>query len=144
MTDTHTVYFSLGSNLGDKEQNILTALKMMEEQVGDLARKSALLVTRPWGFDSDNLFVNACACFESHHSPMEILRITQDIEQRMGRTRKTSGGQYHDRIIDIDILLYDDITLHTDELTIPHPHMNERDFVMIPLREILSPRTEPT
>lgn len=139
MTDKHTVYFSLGTNLGDKERNIQEALRMMEEQVGCLVRQSALHVTEPWGFHSDNSFINACACYETTLSPLQILTVTQDIERKMGRTSKSFEGQYHDRIIDIDILLYDDISLHTDELTIPHPLMQERDFVMKPLSEILPP-----
>lgn len=139
MTDKHTVYFSLGTNLGDKERNIQEALRMMEEQVGCLVRQSALHVTEPWGFHSDNSFINACACYETTLSPLQILTVTQDIERKMGRTSKSSDGQYHDRIIDIDILLYDDISLHNDELTIPHPLMQERDFVMKPLSEILPP-----
>lgn len=139
MTDKHTVYFSLGTNLGDKERNIQEALRMMEEQVGCLVRQSALHVTEPWGFHSDNSFINACACYETTLSPLQILTVTQDIERKMGRTSKSSEGQYHDRIIDIDILLYDDISLHNDELTIPHPLMQERDFVMKPLSEILPP-----
>lgn len=139
MTDKHTVYFSLGTNLGDKERNIQEALRMMEEQVGCLVRQSALHVTEPWGFHSDNSFINACACYETTLSPLQILTVTQDIERKMGRTSKSSEGQYHDRIIDIDILLYDDISLHNDELTIPHPLMQEREFVMKPLSEILPP-----
>lgn len=137
MTDKHTVYFSLGTNLGDKEKNIQEALGKIEEQIGSLVRQSALYVTEPWGFRSDNTFVNACACYKTTLSPLQILALTQEIERKMGRTRKSSDGQYHDRIIDIDILLYDDISLHTDELTIPHPLMQEREFVMKPLSEIL-------
>lgn len=138
MTNKHIVYFGLGSNLGDKEGNIRKALIMMEEQIGRLVRQSALLVTEPCGFESDNAFVNACACYETTLQPLEILRLTKEIEIQLGRTVKSSGGQYHDRSIDIDILLYDNLEMQTDELTIPHPLMHERDFVMIPLREILS------
>ena len=134
MTNKHIVYFGLGSNLGDKEGNIRKALIMMEEQIGRLVRQSALLVTEPWGFESDN----ACACYETTLQPLDILRLTKEIEIQLGRTVKSSGGQYHDRSIDIDILLYDNLKMQTDELTIPHPLMQERDFVMIPLREILS------
>lgn len=142
MTDTHIAYFSLGSNLGDKEHNIQEALRMMQEQIGCLLRQSALHVTEPWGYHSDNSFINACACYKTSLSPFQILTVTQDIERKMGRTCKSSRGQYHDRIIDIDILLYDNISLHTDELTIPHPLMQERDFVMKPLSEILPPHSD--
>lgn len=133
----HTVYFSLGSNLGDKKQNLSTAIKLMEEQIGVLVRQSAFLATEPWGFQSDNSFVNAAICMETELDPFEILERTQKIEREMGRTIKSTNDEYHDRIIDIDILLYDDLHVNTPELTIPHPLMEQRDFVMIPLREIL-------
>ena len=134
---SHTVYFSLGSNLGDKKQNLSTAIKLMEKQIGVLLRQSAFLETEPWGFQSDNSFVNAAICMETTLEPLEVLAETQKIEREMGRTIKSVNGEYHDRIIDIDILLYDDLHINTPQLTIPHPLMEERDFVMIPLREIL-------
>ena len=133
----HTVYFSLGSNLGDKKQNLSTAIKLMEEQIGVLVRQSAFLATEPWGFQSDNSFVNAAICMETELDPFEVLERTQKIEREMGRTIKSTNGEYHDRIIDIDILLYDDLKINTHRLTIPHPLMEQRDFVMIPLREIV-------
>ena len=134
---SHLVYFSLGSNLGDKKQNLSTAIKLMEKQIGVLLRQSAFLETEPWGFQSDNSFVNAAICMETTLEPLEVLAETQKIEREMGRTIKSVNGEYHDRIIDIDILLYDDLHINTPQLTIPHPLMEERDFVMIPLREIL-------
>ena len=134
---SHTVYFSLGSNLGDKKQNLSTAIELMEEQIGVLVRQSAFLATEPWGFQSDNSFVNAAICMETELDPFEVFERTQKIEREMGRTIKSTNGEYHDRIIDIDILLYDDLHINTPELTIPHPLMEQRDFVMIPLREIL-------
>ena len=133
----HTVYFSLGSNLGDKKQNLSTAIKLMEEQIGVLLRQSAFLETEPWGFLSDNSFVNAAICMETKLEPLEVLAETQKIEREMGRTHKSVNREYHDRIIDIDILLYDDLHINTPQLTIPHPLMEERDFVMIPLKEIM-------
>ena len=133
----HIVYFSLGSNLGDKEGNIREAINRIGELIGEVDRQSALLITEPWGFESDNSFVNAAVRCITTLSPFEILHLTQDIERAMGRTVKSSDGQYHDRIIDIDILMYDDIHITTPELTLPHPLMKERDFVMIPLSEIL-------
>ena len=133
----HLVYFSLGSNLGDKKQNLSTAIKLMEEQIGVLVRQSAFLATEPWGFQSDNSFVNAAICMETELDPFEVLSKTQEIERELGRTMKSVNREYHDRIIDIDILLYDDLHVNTPELTIPHPLMEQRDFVMIPLTEIL-------
>ena len=133
----HKVYFSLGSNLGDKEGNIREAIKRIGESIGEVDRQSTLLATEPWGFESDNTFVNAAIRCTTSLSPFEILNITQDIERAMGRTHKSVDGQYHDRIIDIDILIYDDLHITTPQLTLPHPLMKERDFVMIPLKEIL-------
>ena len=133
----HKVYFSLGSNLGDKEGNIREAIRRIGELIGEVDRQSTLLATEPWGFESDNTFVNAAIRCTTSLSPFEILNITQDIERAMGRTLKSVDGQYHDRIIDIDILIYDDLHITTPQLTLPHPLMKERDFVMIPLKEIL-------
>ena len=133
----HIVYFSLGSNLGDKAGNIREAINRIGELIGEVDRQSTLLITEPWGFESDNSFVNAAVRCITTLSPFEILHLTQDIERAMGRTVKSSDGQYHDRIIDIDILMYDDIHITTPELTLPHPLIKERDFVMIPLSEIL-------
>ena len=133
----HKVYFSLGSNLGDKAGNIREAINRIGELIGEVDRQSTLLITEPWGFESDNSFVNAAVRCITTLPPFEILHLTQDIERAMGRTVKSSDGQYHDRIIDIDILMYDDIHITTPELTLPHPLIKERDFVMIPLSEIL-------
>ena len=133
----HKVYFSLGSNLGDKEGNIREAISRIGELIGEVDRQSTLHATEPWGFESDNTFVNAAIRCTTSLSPFEILNITQNIERAMGRTLKSVDGQYHDRIIDIDILIYDDLHITTPQLTLPHPLMKERDFVMIPLKEIL-------
>ena len=133
----HKVYFSLGSNLGDKEGNIREAISRIGELIGEVDRQSTLLATEPWGFESDNTFVNAAIRCTTSLSPFEILNITQNIERAMGRTLKSVDGQYHDRIIDIDILIYDDLHITTPQLTLPHPLMKDRDFVMIPLKEIL-------
>ena len=102
-----------------------------------MTRESSLIETAPWGFYSPNKFINACVCCETSLNPRQILAATQNIEREMGRVGKSKNGEYHDRIIDIDILLYDDLTVDEPDLKIPHPHMKERDFVMGPLREIL-------
>ncbi len=133
----HHVYFSLGSNIGNRKRLIREAIAMLNERVGEVERQSSLMETEPWGFDSPNKFINACVCCVTTLSPRQLLAITQHIERELGRTQKTQDGQYHDRIIDIDILLYDDIHVNDPDLVIPHPHMRERAFVMEPLREIL-------
>ena len=131
------VYLGLGSNLGNKEQHITTAVKHIEQRVGKVRRLSSLLKTEPWGFTSPHSFVNAAVSIDTILSPHEVLEATQQIERDMGREQKSMNGEYHDRIIDIDILLYDDMEINEKDLTIPHPLMHQRDFVMIPLREII-------
>lgn len=133
----HTVYLGLGSNLGDRNHAIECAVRLIGERVGRVARVSSLIRTAPWGFESDNEFVNAAVCVETSLSPRDVLAVTQAIERDMGRAVKSRDGCYHDRTIDIDILIYDDIRVDEPDLKIPHPFMHERDFVMIPLREIM-------
>ncbi|MDR2843257.1 MAG: 2-amino-4-hydroxy-6-hydroxymethyldihydropteridine diphosphokinase [Candidatus Symbiothrix sp.] len=131
----HTVFLSLGSNLGDKNLNLSTAINRIAEKTGVLSAISSVYETQPWGFDSENLFYNMAIKIETELTPMDVLKSTQQIEQEMGRTQKTTHS-YADRLIDIDIILYDDLVYQSDELTIPHPHYREREFVMAPLREI--------
>lgn len=133
----HTVYFSLGANIGDREATMLKAIEQMEKQIGTVERRSAFYVTEPWGFESENRFINAALCCSTALSPRAVLECTQRIERELGRTSKSVDGNYHDRPIDIDILLYDDITVDEPDLKIPHPLMYEREFVMTPLKEIL-------
>lgn len=137
----HTVYLGLGTNLGDRHANISTAVRLLGERLGRVVRMSSLLETEPWGFSSPNKFVNAAVCVETSLTPRGVLAATQDIEREMGRTQKSLDGQYHDRPIDIDILLYDDLHVDEPDLKIPHPLMHERDFVMRPLGEILEHTT---
>ena len=133
----HQVYLGLGTNLGNKEQNLLKAIELISEKVGTVVRQSSFIETEPWGFESDNKFLNAVILCETTKTPREVLRITQQIERDMGRTQKSKPkAVYKDRPIDIDILLYDDLKVDEPHLKIPHPLMYERDFVMIPLREI--------
>ena len=130
-------YLSLGTNLGDKAANLNAAIRLIRQQVGSVTAVSSFHETKPWGFSSTNTFLNAAICVETSLTPNELLHATQAIEQALGRTHKSKNGQYADRIIDIDILTYDDLCIDTPELTIPHPLMTKRDFVMEPLREIL-------
>lgn len=133
---THLVYLSLGTNLGNKEENLCTAMTLIEEQVGTITSQSALYASAPWGFDSENKFLNNAISVETSLTPEELLSTTQRIEHTLGRTHKSVDGQYSDRLIDIDILLYDDVVMHTPSLTLPHPLMHRRLFVLEPLSEI--------
>jgi len=138
---THEVFLGLGTNMGDRTEQIRTAVALIGERIGNVTRQSSVIETEPWGFESSNKFLNAVVCCETTLTPHQLLGATQQIERDMGRTTKstkskTAKPKYTDRPIDIDILLYDDITLDEPDLKIPHPLMLQRDFVMIPLREI--------
>ena len=136
MSIEHYVYLGLGSNLGDKRENLACAIRLIGERVGKVLRVSSFIETEPWGFESEHTFVNAAILCETELSPRQVLCATQKIEREMGRKHKSVDGHYADRVIDIDILLYDDLRVDEPDLQIPHPLMLKRDFVMIPLREI--------
>jgi len=136
-SNSHIAYLSLGSNLGDRHATMQQAILLLGKQAGTVDRVSSAIETEPWGFKSANKFLNMCVRITTTLSPEQLLATTKDIELQLGRTTKSVNGQYHDRPIDIDILTYDDLHINTPSLTLPHPHMHERDFVMIPLREIL-------
>ncbi|MFV0538798.1 MAG: 2-amino-4-hydroxy-6-hydroxymethyldihydropteridine diphosphokinase [Dysgonomonas sp.] len=140
----HNVFLSLGSNLGDRGENLDSALSYIEERIGDIISTSAFYVTDPVGFDSQNQFLNAVCNIRTKKQPLEILEITQEIEKKMGREVKSTDKVYSDRIIDIDLLLYDDKILKTPNLELPHPHLHERLFVLLPLSEIAGDWVHPT
>ena len=129
-------YISLGTNLGDKQANLLRAVSEIEKQIGRKICLSRFYETEPWGYESANTYLNAVICIETSLSPMELLARTQAIEHELGRTHKSANGIYADRLIDIDILLMGDLVMQTEVLTIPHPLMHQRLFVMEPLVEI--------
>ena len=156
-------YLSLGANLGDREQTIKQALELIEQQVGHVLRCSSFFYYAPWGFESENEFCNLCCAVESSQDPLSVLRLTQTIERALGRTQKTQiikhqtsnikhqTSIYSDRPIDIDLIrAFDDsgneINCQNNQmvndqmvnvLTLPHPLWQERDFVKIPLAEIM-------
>ena len=130
------VYFGLGTNLGDKERNLRLAIDKIKKRIGKVISQSAFHASEPWGFESANSFLNAVICVKTTLSPFQLLEEAQKIEKEIGRSKKSVDGIYNDRLIDLDILLYDDLILHTENLDIPHPLMTERLFVMKPLCEI--------
>ena len=130
------VYLGLGTNLGDKEQNLRMSIKKIEERIGNVVSLSAFYATAPWGFSSENSFLNAAVCVETTLLPLQVLEETQRIERELGRTEKSVNGLYADRLIDIDLLLYDDRVMDAEGLILPHPLMTERRFVMETLSEI--------
>lgn len=127
---------SLGTNLGDRRANLEQAVRLLSCEVGQVVAVATPIETRPVGFSSKNLFLNTVAVVETELPVGRILQLTQDIERRMGRTQKSEGGIYHDRVIDIDLLLYGDTCLQTPQLQLPHRHMDERLFVLEPLAEV--------
>lgn len=130
------VYFSLGSNLGHREQLLCQAIAQIKEQIGMVESQSAFYTTAPWGFESPHPFLNAVLCCSTSLTPSEVLTRTQAIEKGLGRTVKSQNGCYHDRTIDIDLLLFDNLILQSPALTLPHPLMHQRTFVLEPLCEI--------
>ena len=140
----HQVYLGLGSNLGDCRKNLERAIRLIGDRVGQVTRQSSFIETEPWGFESPHKFMNAVILCETTRSPREVLLLTQQIERDMGRMKKSVSGGYADRAIDIDILLYDDVTIDEPDLKIPHPLMHQRDFVMRPLNEIKTTKTTKT
>lgn len=131
------IVLAFGSNLGDREEYILAAYRLLEEELGVLIKKSSFIETPAWGFESDNSFINSVAEFETKKTPYEALEICNIIEKELGRERNPLHKGYQNRTIDIDILFYEDIVLDTATLKIPHPLIQERDFVLTPLKEIL-------
>ena len=129
------VYIALGSNLGNKRRNLVTAAALLAERAGEVGAISSFYETEPWGFESEHSFLNAALMLETTLAPLDLLRLTQEVECELGRTAKTDSV-YHDRLIDIDLLLYGVVVIDQPGLQIPHPLMHRRAFVMTPMAEI--------
>ena len=134
----------MGSNLGDCRKNLERAIRLIGDRVGQVTRQSSFIETEPWGFESPHKFMNAVILCETTRSPREVLLLTQQIERDMGRMKKSVSGGYADRAIDIDILLYDDVTIDEPDLQIPHPLIAKRDSDMIPPEAVSSTMSEVT
>lgn len=139
-----TVYLGLGTNIGNRKENLTRAIEALSLALGHYTALSSFIETAPWGFDSDNAFLNCTVAFDTELTPHQLLDTTENIERELGRTSKSNGGIYHDRVIDIDILLYGSETVSTERLTIPHPLMHMRDFVLEPLAQIAPHTIHPT
>jgi 2-amino-4-hydroxy-6-hydroxymethyldihydropteridine diphosphokinase len=141
MSNKHTknsktmIFLSLGTNLGDKSDNIDNACIQIQNRIGQIIQQSPVYETEPWGFDTENVFFNLVLQIQSHFSAFEILHKAKTIESEMGRAERKSTG-YASRIIDIDILFYGYQVVHAPELVIPHPRIHERKFVLVPLNDI--------
>ncbi len=132
----HVLYLALGSNLGDSVQHIKAAYREIEKRIGQITARSAFYVTIAEGFESENYFLNTVCQLNTSLDPYQILAITETIERELGRTHKSHNLNYSDRVIDIDLLMYDNHIIESDRLTIPHPRMHQRDFVLRPLASI--------
>lgn len=127
------VYLGLGSNVGAKLEHLKKAETFIQKFIGDVKRKSSYYTTLPWGVTDQDDFVNSVVEVESFQNPHVLLSLINKIEYSMGRLPTRKWGE---RIIDIDILFYDDICMQTEKLTIPHPLIQERNFVLTPMKEI--------
>jgi 2-amino-4-hydroxy-6-hydroxymethyldihydropteridine diphosphokinase len=130
----HTVFLGIGTNLGNREKNLRDAVALISEHIGEIQNSSSAYETEPWGFEAENDFLNMVVCVQTLRSPVEIRKQITTIESTMGRER--DQDRYSSRIIDIDILIYDDLILDEKGLKIPHRLMHERRFVLVPFCEI--------
>ena len=139
-----TAYIALGSNLDEPRHQLLEAIRRMRLRGFQIYSIAPFVETRPVGFASEHLFLNSVVAVHTTATPAELLAQLQEIECEMGRLHKSHDGIYSDRVIDLDILLYDQCVVTTPELTIPHPRMCERAFVLQPLSYIAPELTIPT
>ena len=131
--EKHTAYVALGSNLGDKEGNLRSALELLEEHGVEVVKVSTFICTEPYGVTDQPQFLNGACKVRTSMTPLALLHTLLKIEQEMGRVRLRHWGE---RNIDLDLLLYEDVIMDTPELKLPHPDMQNRDFVLLPLAEI--------
>jgi len=128
------VFLGIGTNLGNRESNLEEAVARIEEYIGKVTRSSSVYETEPWGFQAEDEFLNMVVKVETKLTPSGLLGRILMIESLLGRVR--SEKQYSSRVIDIDILLYEDLVIDEENLKIPHPLLHERKFVLVPLCEI--------
>ena len=133
-----------GGNVGDAEQTLGKAAQLIAEEVGRVVRHSKIYRTEAWGFEAED-FRNQVLVVESQKEPLQLLDAINDIERRLGRDRakenelkSTTGARYASRSLDIDILFYDDLVVESERLTLPHPRIAEREFVLAPLSEVVA------
>lgn len=134
-----------GGNLGNRYDSLSQAKDKVDKVIGDVLASSSYYESEPWGFDSELPFINQALIVSTKLTPYEVLDALKRIELEIGRTSKTSEGNYTDRVVDIDIIFYDKLVLFdSPELLIPHPHMHKRRFVLEPINEIASKLVHPT
>lgn len=129
------VYLSVGSNKGNRLDYLSKANKLIRQRIGNIIKESSIYETEPWGFMSDDLFLNQVVIADSPHSPTDILNEVKSIEKFIGRNQIPTK-EYTSRVIDIDLLFYNDLIFESQHLIIPHLHLHKRNFVLVPLCEI--------
>ena len=127
------IYIQIGSNIGDRKSNILKSMRQIKTKLGTICCSSKIYESSPWGYTNQKKFLNSVIKVESEFNPFDTLKIIQEIENNLGRIRKK---KWDARIIDLDILLFNDQIINSVNLTIPHPYIQERNFVLVPLNEI--------
>jgi 2-amino-4-hydroxy-6-hydroxymethyldihydropteridine diphosphokinase len=137
MEKVNVAFLSLGSNLGDRESQITQAIEAMSAHNINLIGNSSFFYSEPMGFNSENHFCNICIKVTTTLEPLVLLHRLKSIEQEFGRTKKSINQVYEDRVIDIDLIFYNKISLQSTELTLPHPEWNKRPFVYRPLLELV-------
>lgn len=136
MEKYNSLLLSVGGNLDNSREKFSCLWQLVEEKVGKVESLSHYYRTAPWGFVSENAFVNAAAKVRTALSPMQALDATQEIERLLGRRVKSTDGQYHDRVIDIDLIGCGETVIRNGRLILPHPLMEQRKFVLKPLCDI--------
>lgn len=133
-----TAHVNIGSNIGDRRAQIELAVTRIMERFGKPVRRSDYVDSAPWGYDSPNRFLNLGLALETGDmEPLEILQRLREVEASINpASHRTASGEYADRVIDIDLIAVDDMVLNTPELTLPHPRMHLRSFVLQPLAEL--------
>jgi len=137
----HTVYLCLGTNLGDKAANLTRAIEHISECCGVVCRRSGIYLSSAWGYKSENEFYNQCLKIETNFEADELIDRLFSIEEDMGRVRESSD--YKDRLMDIDILFFDDLVMETYKLIVPHPRIGDRRFVLVPMKELAPDHIHP-
>ena len=142
LSDRSRVIAGLGSNLGDRFAALTRATKLIVEEAGEVIASSSVWETEPWGFEADDKFLNMVVVIETLKKPQQLMQLFRSIEGRMGR-RRSGGGKYESRIIDIDILLWEDRVISLPGLEVPHPKIADRRFVLEPLCEVAPEAVHP-
>ena len=137
----HKVYFGIGGNLGNKKENLLSCIELIEKHIGFISSVSSIYETLPWGFDAQNNFWNQVLIVQTKLQAQELLLAIKKIEDKF--QKKDAQDAYASREMDVDILMYDQKIINTVDLIIPHPHMHKRNFVLVPMAEIASDEHHP-